>query len=96
MTLGVDEKFRRRKLGSYLLQRMMADLRTRHEVTDVVLHVQATNDGAMRLYSSNGFQIIEHMPDYYEIDGTTHTALKLIHRPGGYQPGCFSWLIALL
>lgn len=93
MTLGVDAGFRRRKLGSYLLQRMISELRTSHEITDVTLHVQATNDAAMRLYSANGFQMIEHLRDYYEIDGELHAALKLLNRPADYHQSCFGWLI---
>lgn len=96
MTLGVEAEHRRRKLGSYLLQRMMSELRAAREVTNVALHVQATNDAAMRLYSANGFQIVDHLRDYYEIDGEMHAALKLVHRPPDYQPGCLSWLTELL
>lgn len=94
MTLGVDEAYRRRKLASYLLQRMMNELRTLYEVSDISLHVQATNDAAMRLYTGIGFAMVEHLPDYYEIEGVTHAALKLLHRPADYQPGCLSWLTA--
>lgn len=96
MTLGVDERYRRRKLASYLLQRMMGELRSLHDVADIGLHVQASNEGAMRLYTAHGFTIVEHLPDYYDIDGSMHAAWKLIHRPADYQPGCMSWLLAYL
>lgn len=80
-TFGVAPFFRRRGLGSYLLQvacrELVQQTPLRGSCSSIDLHVLASNQAAINLYTGHGFQIQERLRDYYAFGGSRHDALKL-------------------
>lgn len=73
--LAVDPSFRRRGLGRFLMQEVVANSR---KVSETRLEVRHDNPGARELYSSLGFETAGVVPGYYE-DGCD--AVQMILRP---------------
>jgi ribosomal protein S18 acetylase RimI-like enzyme len=65
MTLGVIESYRRLKIGSYLLKRMLEIISKMNNVLYVCLHVQTTNAAAVEFYKRHGFHIDKTVFGYY-------------------------------
>jgi len=64
MNLAIDPTFRRRGLGSLLLQEGLRYLEELG-VDGVELEVRVNNDSAIRLYEKYGFQVKERYRHYY-------------------------------
>ena len=65
MTMGVIDAFRRLKVGSYLLKRMLDIISKMDNVLYVCLHVQTTNHQAVAFYQKHGFHIEKTVQGYY-------------------------------
>jgi ribosomal-protein-alanine N-acetyltransferase len=74
MDIGVCESHRGRGYGKKLLQHFTAQCANR-DVVEVWLEVRQSNDAAIRLYSENGYQIVETRKNYYPINNGTEHAL---------------------
>ncbi|KAG7375876.1 N-alpha-acetyltransferase 50 [Phytophthora pseudosyringae] len=64
LTLGVLEEYRRSKLGSLLLESVIAQAR-KDKLAYVYLHVQSCNTAAQRFYLAQGFEVVKLMHNYY-------------------------------
>ncbi|KAI9984029.1 hypothetical protein PInf_005319 [Phytophthora infestans] len=65
MTLGVLESYRRARIGSQLLEKVVAQS-AQDGVVQVYLHVQTSNSAALRFYRSHGFEATQILRDYYK------------------------------
>eukprot|EP00906_Rhabdomonas_costata_P009010 RCo012770 len=66
MTLGVLAAYRRLKVGSKLLQKVLEVASKDPNVVEIELHVQTSNDEALAFYKSFGFEVICEVKDYYK------------------------------
>ena len=64
MTLGVLENYRRHKFGSQLLDWVASKARE-ESLSEIALHVQTSNLGAIEFYKRHGFMIIHTDENYY-------------------------------
>ncbi|ORZ36267.1 acyl-CoA N-acyltransferase [Catenaria anguillulae PL171] len=65
MTIGVRPQYRRLGIASTLVQRVISHARTDPNCTEIALHVQTSNLGALDFYDRLGFIRQELVPDYY-------------------------------
>lgn len=65
ISLGVDSKYRRRKIAESLLCLFVLNY---GKDNDLYLNVETTNNGAMRLYKKLGFEVIKFEKGYYGKD----------------------------
>jgi ribosomal protein S18 acetylase RimI-like enzyme len=66
MTFGVAPTFRKRGIGTFLLQKMIDQLQ-KCGVCEVSLHVLRSNQNATKFYSHHGFETICALSEYYNI-----------------------------
>ena len=68
MTFGVIETYRRFKIGSKLLQKIIAQIELYNdlELSRVCLHVHVLNNVAIGFYLNNGFRREEYIEGYYK------------------------------
>ncbi|KAG6614920.1 putative acetyltransferase (GNAT) family [Phytophthora cinnamomi] len=64
LTIGVLEEYRRSKLGSLLLESVIAQAR-KDGLAYVYLHVHCTNTAAQRFYFAHGFEVTKLVRNYY-------------------------------
>jgi len=67
-TIGIAPEHRRRRLASYLLERVEGSF-SRRDARIVRLEVRATNVPAQKLYLSLGYTITQRLPKYYSNGG---------------------------
>ncbi|KAE9042356.1 hypothetical protein PR003_g1661 [Phytophthora rubi] len=65
MTLGVLEGYRRVRVGSRLLEGVVAQS-IQDGVAQVYLHVQTSNNAALRFYLAHGFEATQILRNYYK------------------------------
>jgi N-alpha-acetyltransferase 50 len=65
MTLGCLAPYRRHKIGTLLLQHVLA-LCQKDGFTAVTLHVQVNNEAALAFYKKFGFEIVGKSEQYYK------------------------------
>ena len=65
MTITVLEPYKRYGIASQLLQQAIEDCMKERKVSKMTLHVQSTNEAALKFYEKNGFDVKEHLLDYY-------------------------------
>ena len=65
MTITVLEPYKRYGIASQLLQQAISDCMKERKVSKMTLHVQSTNKAALKFYEKNGFDVKEHLEDYY-------------------------------
>ncbi|KAJ3332160.1 N-alpha-acetyltransferase 50 [Blyttiomyces sp. JEL0837] len=68
MTLGVLAPYRRLRIGSLLVNAIIAACNEDLEIDHVCLHVQTTNTDAIRFYRKLGFRIHERVDGYYKLN----------------------------
>jgi ribosomal-protein-alanine N-acetyltransferase len=73
VSIGVLLEYRRRGVGTALLQKLLASLNPR--VKELWLEVKQSNSEAVMLYKELGFKQVDFIENYYE-DGST--ALKMV------------------
>jgi len=70
MTLNVLKAYRRRTLGSQLIQwcneKAEGESGKADDIREIYLHVQTSNDAAIAFYKSFGFEVTEHINNYYK------------------------------
>lgn len=79
LSFGVDEQFRRMKIGSQLLN--FVENKVKGICEEISLYVHLDNKTAIQFYEKYGFKIDEHLIDYYEgnlENVTTQDAYKMI------------------
>ena len=69
LTLGADQKYRRRGIAREMLKRCIARANDDPGCGVVYLHVITHNAGAIEFYRSNNFQFLGEIHNYYRIDG---------------------------
>ncbi|KAJ3089855.1 N-alpha-acetyltransferase 50 [Quaeritorhiza haematococci] len=65
MTLGVLAPYRRLRIGSLLLSSIEAYCETDKSINHLCLHVQTSNEEAIRFYTHQGFDIAQRVDGYY-------------------------------
>ncbi|POM70484.1 Acetyltransferase (GNAT) family, partial [Phytophthora palmivora] len=65
MTLGVVESYRRARIGTRLLQGVIAQS-IQDGVVQIYLHVQTSNTAALRFYRSHDFEATQILRNYYK------------------------------
>ena len=65
MTVTVLKPYRRYGIASKLLTQAIEDCMVSREVSRMVLHVQSNNQQALEFYKKNGFEVKEHLENYY-------------------------------
>uniref|UniRef100_A0AC35UAY0 N-acetyltransferase domain-containing protein n=1 Tax=Rhabditophanes sp. KR3021 TaxID=114890 RepID=A0AC35UAY0_9BILA len=72
MTLGCLTHYRRRHIGSMLIDYVFDICKKIPSITRICLHVQTSNEVALKFYKKLGFQIKDTLKDYYrKIDVTS-------------------------
>lgn len=71
----VDERFRRRKIGSYFLMYLSEDI----SVKKFMLEVRESNYGAIKFYENNGFVSVRPIKNYYR-NGENALAMEKVIR----------------
>eukprot|EP00826_Nyctotherus_ovalis_P012431 TRINITY_DN13288_c0_g2_i1.p1 TRINITY_DN13288_c0_g2~~TRINITY_DN13288_c0_g2_i1.p1 ORF type:complete len:166 (+),score=31.10 TRINITY_DN13288_c0_g2_i1:137-634(+) len=66
MTIGVLPKYRRYKVATRMLDLSIAECAKQGEAVSIHLHVQTSNESAIRFYQKSGFQIMETLKNYYK------------------------------
>jgi ribosomal protein S18 acetylase RimI-like enzyme len=66
MTLGVLAPYRRLKIGSTMLKKILELASKNKNIMEVQLHVQTNNEEAIAFYKNFGFSIIQEVKDYYK------------------------------
>ena len=74
-TLAVSPAYRRGGLGRSLLRALLAEAYQRG-ARDVFLEVLADNEGALALYESEGFELIDRRVGYYQPDGVDALVMR--------------------
>jgi ribosomal protein S18 acetylase RimI-like enzyme len=84
-SLAVNESYRGKKIGRYLLQAMVVQLESRG-VKRIYLEVEQSNTKAVTLYEKSGFRSIGKLPNYYgkDCDGI-HMMLDLAAAPNLFE-----------
>lgn len=86
ITFAVHPSFRRKGLGSQLLQHLLKEIE-KQNLDKVTLEVRSSNSTAQKFYQKFGFKRIAVQPQYY-ID-TNEDAIvywKILHPPLHYKP----------
>ncbi|KAI9319247.1 separation anxiety protein like [Dichotomocladium elegans] len=65
MTLGVLKTYRHLGLGSQLLKHVLNEISKDPNLTYIYLHVQISNETALRFYKKHGFEIKGIQANYY-------------------------------
>jgi ribosomal protein S18 acetylase RimI-like enzyme len=66
MTLGVLAPYRGEGVGALLLKHSLSVALEDPNIEEAYLHVQTNNDGAIRFYEREGFQVTEMIKNYYK------------------------------
>lgn len=88
LSLGVHQKFRRKGIGSLLLDTFVRYITIdRQNVKAVFLHVLTTNQPAIVFYEKQNFQYHSFLPYYYSIRGRSRDAFLYVNYiNGGRRP----------
>ncbi len=65
LMFGVDEKHRKRGVGSKLLLQVLHEFRS-HNINQVELEVQASNIDAIRFYTNHYFDTVDYIHKFYQ------------------------------
>jgi ribosomal protein S18 acetylase RimI-like enzyme len=76
-TVGIAPEHRRRRLASFLMERIEDGFR-RRDVRIVRLEVRASNQSAQKLYLSLGYSVTQRLPKYYSNGGDGLLMIKSI------------------
>jgi len=68
VSLAVLEGYRRRGIGTKLMQEAISALKNSYGAREVYLEVRVSNEPAIRLYKKLGFREVKRVPAYY-LDG---------------------------
>lgn len=66
MTLGCLAPYRRLNIGTVMLQHVLKICDEDGNFDNVFLHVQVSNEGAIKFYEKFGFEIVEEKKNYYK------------------------------
>jgi len=76
-TLNVKKGFRRKGIGSILLETFEREV-LRRNVRKIILQVEVTNIAALNLYLKNGYQISRLLKNYYGWRRDAYEAFKIL------------------
>lgn len=75
LMLAVSEKYRKQKIGTYLLNQLNEQLK-KDKIKKVELQVRIDNEKAINFYEKNGFKITEKIPEFYQNGETAYSMRK--------------------
>lgn len=79
LSIGIDENYRNKGIGSLIIQKLQNDLlKTQNETISLYVHME--NEIAIKFYKKNGFHKKEKMRNYYKnsLKANSQDALKMI------------------
>eukprot|EP00667_Euglena_gracilis_P019747 EG_transcript_21231 len=77
ITLGVEDRFRRHKLGSKLLSKLQVEFE-RQQCEYIYLHCKTDNEPALTFYKKHKYNITRRLQNYYYIAEAYHDAYVLV------------------
>ena len=83
---GVSKLYRRRGIGTNLMQRFLYHAQTCKDTRVVYLHVESTNNAAITFYELCGFHYFTCIPKYYYPEGIIADGLVYVMYINGGQP----------
>lgn len=66
LTFGVLEAYRKQGIGVQLFEQLLNMAKKDPELKKIYLHVQISNERAIRFYQKVGFEIVEKIENYYQ------------------------------
>ncbi|CAD7924957.1 unnamed protein product [Amoebophrya sp. A120] len=82
MTLSLLPAYRKRGIASALLEFLIEAAKKDENLRQIALHVQTSNDVALKFYQKHGFEIQKTVPNYYQkIEPTSAHFLTLNLKP---------------
>ena len=66
LTFGVLEPYRKHGIGIQLFEELMNSAKKDPELKKIYLHVQISNETALRFYQNVGFEVVEKLENYYQ------------------------------
>jgi len=66
LTFGVLDPYRKHGIGVQLFDELMNSAKKDPELKKIYLHVQTSNEKAIRFYEKVGFEIVEKIENYYQ------------------------------
>ena len=66
LTFGVLEPYRKHGIGVKLFEELLASAKKDNEIKKIYLHVQISNETAIRFYQKVGFEVVEKIENYYQ------------------------------
>ena len=82
MSFAVDEQYRKKKIGTRLIQHLLTS-KLKQKIQTMTLYVHVENKPAIIFYMRNGFKIQKRIPNYYKKvfkDADSQDGLKMIYR----------------
>ncbi|KAJ5070140.1 n-alpha-acetyltransferase 50 [Anaeramoeba ignava] len=77
-TFGIDEKFRKRGIGTKILKKAIEKIKKNEEIKEIVLHVKKTNINAISFYKKFGFKKKEVIENYYSINKSIYDGILMV------------------
>jgi len=83
MTLGCLAPYRRRGIGSIMLEHVLNYVEKVGNFHSILLHVQVNNQSAIDFYKKFGFEIVETKEQYYKRiePADAHVLMKVLREP---------------
>lgn len=66
LTFGVLEQYRKHGIGVQLFDELLNSAKNDPEIKKIYLHVQISNETAIRFYKNVGFEEVEKIENYYQ------------------------------
>ena len=66
LTFGVLEQYRKHGIGVKLFEELLNSAKKDPEIKKIYLHVQISNETAMKFYQKVGFEVVEKIENYYQ------------------------------
>ena len=66
LTFGVLEAYRKHGIGQKIFEELMELAKKDPEIKKIYLHVQISNEKAIRFYKNVGFEVVEKLENYYQ------------------------------
>eukprot|EP01029_Cantina_marsupialis_P013390 TRINITY_DN2960_c0_g4_i1.p1 TRINITY_DN2960_c0_g4~~TRINITY_DN2960_c0_g4_i1.p1 ORF type:complete len:171 (-),score=19.95 TRINITY_DN2960_c0_g4_i1:280-792(-) len=65
-TLGVLSCYQKCGVGSKMLEYLLNAAKEDSSIEEIILHVHTINESAIRMYKKCGFEVTEHLENYYK------------------------------
>ncbi|KRX00195.1 Acyl-CoA N-acyltransferase [Pseudocohnilembus persalinus] len=66
LTIGVLEAYKRHKVGTQLMEKLLEEVKEDPSIKAIYLHMQVNNESGLAFYKKFGFEINETLTNYYQ------------------------------